>query len=101
MGPTDFKETWSGARCVLEHRDPYQADEIWAVYVAQAKTLPSDPTLARTLHSVVSLYTNLPTTLVLVIPLATLPWEFAAAIWTVVIAAGFSPRLLLHLEFGR
>jgi hypothetical protein len=89
LDPIDFKETWSGARCIIEHRDPYQADEIWAVYVAQAKSLPTDPTLARTLHSVVSIYTNLPTTLVLVIPLATLPWGIAETIWTVVIAAGF------------
>ncbi len=89
MGPSDFKETLTGARCLLEHRDPYQPDQLWAVYLAHGGGLPSDTNQARTLRLVVSYYTNLPTTLVLVAPLALLPWGQAMALWMFLIAACF------------
>ena len=89
MGPSDFKETLTGARCLLKHRDPYQPDQLWAVYLAHGGGLPSDTNQARTLRLVVSYYTNLPTTLVLVAPLALLPWGQAMALWMFLIAACF------------
>lgn len=89
LAMTDFQETWNGARCLVLHLDPYQPDQLWSVYMQQSPHLPASPVVAHTLRLIVSLMTNLPTTLVLVVPLALLPWKVAVALWMAIVSACF------------
>ena len=89
MGPTDFKEMLSGTRCLLEGGDPYRPHQLWHSYLAHGGDVPPDAKSAASLRLVVSLYTNLPTTLVLLVPLAILPWKYALAAWMAIIIACF------------
>ncbi len=89
MGPTDFKEMLSGTRCLLEGGDPYRPDQLWHSYLAHDGDVPPDAKSAANLRLVVSLYTNLPTTLALLVPFAILPWKYALAAWMAIIIACF------------
>ncbi|MFZ0338548.1 MAG: hypothetical protein WAL45_10985 [Terracidiphilus sp.] len=89
LAMTDFQETWNGARCLVLNLDPYQPDQMWSVYMQQAPHLPADPAVAHTLHLIVSLSTNLPTTLLLVAPLALLPWKLAMVLWMAILSVCF------------
>ena len=95
LAMSDFMETYSGARCLLQHQDPYQPDQLWAVYQQQPHIVPSSPILAHELQLIVSICTNLPTTLALIALFAALPWSAAQTIWTALIAASFLVGALL------
>lgn len=82
----DFKAVYYGARCVMQHRDPYQEREFLSVYRAEGGTFPSDATAARSVSQAVPICINLPSALFLVAPLALAPWRVAAAIWMMMTA---------------
>jgi hypothetical protein len=42
-GAPDFKPTYYGARCLLQHRNPYNASELESMYRADGQAIPSDP----------------------------------------------------------
>jgi hypothetical protein len=86
---SDFKEIYYGARCAIQHHDPYRESELWNVYQAETVGLPSSPSDVHSLRLIVGLNTNVPTTLILVAPLAMLPWKLAAMLWTVLLAGCF------------
>lgn len=85
----DFMIVYYGARCLVQHHDPYQVSQFWSVYKAQGGFVPSDPQILHGLRPLVAICVNLPTTLVLAIPLAVLPWKLAAAICLVLIGGSF------------
>lgn len=106
-GMTDFKQFYYASRCLIEHRDPYKARDLGAVYQAESRDIPSDPEAADWLRRNVSLCPNFPTTFLIVAPLAILPWKLAEAAWMFLtagslilaswlmwsLAAQFAPRL--------
>jgi hypothetical protein len=88
LGMIDFKEFYFGAKCLVEHHDPYQQSQLWALYKRDAGDVPS------TLGSVLvashgHLTPNFPTTFFLVAPLALMPLKFAGVIWFILSAAAF------------
>jgi hypothetical protein len=88
QGMSDFKQFYYASRCLIQHHDPYQESQLWAVYKAEVKTVPSDPQVLKWLHEIL-LCPNMPTTLLLIAPLALLPWNAAVSVWMALIAASF------------
>jgi hypothetical protein len=76
-----------GARCLLEHSDPYKQSEFLRVYQEEGGELPSDPVMSRLLLCAVPVCINLPTALFLVAPFAFLAWGPAHLLWMFLIAS--------------
>ncbi len=89
-GMTDFKAVYYGARCLIQHGDPYKATEFLRVYEAEGGKFPSDPTMSRLFRRAVPVFINLPTSLFLVAPLAMLPWGPAQALWMLLVAGSLT-----------
>lgn len=87
-GMSDFKQFYYASRCLIEHHDPYQESQLWAVYKAEAGAVPSDDASLKWLHEIL-LCPNMPTTLLFMAPLALLPWKAAVSVWMVLTAASF------------
>jgi hypothetical protein len=88
LGMIDFKEFYFGAKCLVEHHDPYQQSQLWALYKRDAGEVPS--ALGSVLVAAHGHLTpNFPTTFFLVTPLALMPTKFAGAIWFILSAAAF------------
>jgi len=79
----DFKAVYYGARCLLQHTDPYQESEMLRVYRGEGGDRALDAAPVRRL---VAVYINLPTGLILTAPFALLPWAWAHALWIALIA---------------
>src|ERR1039457_1932476 len=72
LGMIDFKEFYFGAKCLIEHHDPYQQSQLWALYKRDAGEAPS--ALGSVLVAAHGHLTpNFPTTFFLVAPLALMP----------------------------
>jgi hypothetical protein len=78
----DFKAVFYGSRCILDHKDPYKEADFLEVLQSEKGTFPSDPKASELFRRAVPLCVNLPTALVLAIPLALMPFGTAQAIWT-------------------
>ena len=88
LGMIDFKEFYFGAKCLVEHRDPYQQSQLWALYKSEEGEAPS--ALGSVLVAAHGHITpNFPTTFFLVAPLALMPIKVAGAIWFILSAAAF------------
>lgn len=77
----DFKAIYYGSRCLIQHHDPYKESEFLAEYRADSGEFPSDPGMLNLFLRAVPLCINLPTSLVLAVPLALLPWSSAHLVW--------------------
>ena len=100
LGMTDFQELYYGSRTAAQHGDPYRPAEVAAVYRAETGSLPEDSGVSHTKRLIIFIGSNLPTTLLLVAPLAALPWKIAASIWILLIAACFILACSLIWSFG-
>ncbi|MGA2909741.1 MAG: glycosyltransferase family 87 protein [Terracidiphilus sp.] len=89
-GMGDFKAVYYGARCLFDHRDPYNRSEFESVYFAEGGQLPSDPADWPMFRSAVTVLRNPPSALFVVAPLAMLPWGVTCALWTMLSAAGLA-----------
>jgi hypothetical protein len=89
-GMADFKAVYYGARCLIQHTDPYQDTELLRVYQADGWQIPTEPTMATLFRRAVLVCVNLPTTLFIIIPFAHLPLALAYALWLFLMAAGLS-----------
>lgn len=88
LGMIDFKEFYFGAKCLVEHHDPYQPSQLWALYKRDAGEVPSAlSSVVVAAHGHVT--PNFPTTFFLVAPLALMPLKVAGAIWFVLSAVAF------------
>ncbi len=85
-GASGFQAIYYGTRCLLQHHDPYRQSELEAVYRAEGGEPPAQ---SFQTHQAVTLYVNLPTTFILIAPLAMLPWNVAHAIWLALLAVAF------------
>jgi hypothetical protein len=99
-GMADFKAVYYGARCLIHHRDPYKPGELQSVYQAEGGSLPSDPFKLRMFMSGVLTCINLPIALLLVTPLALLPWGIAHLLWMILIAASFTLAAFLTWDLA-
>jgi hypothetical protein len=85
-GLADFKAVYYGARCLLQHSDPYKPNEFLRVYLAEGGGFPSDPNVSRLFNRAVPVCINLPTTLFLIAPFAMLAWGPAHVLWMLLLA---------------
>jgi hypothetical protein len=86
-GMADFKAVYYGARCLIQHSDPYKDSEFLRVYQAEGGVFPTDPVMLRLFRRAVPICINLPTSLFLIAPLAMLSWGVAHILWMVLVAA--------------
>ena len=88
LGMIDFKEFYFGAKCLVEHHDPYQPSQLWALYKSEEGETPSGlGSVVVAAHGHIT--PNFPTTFLLVAPLALLPIKIAGALWFILSAAAF------------
>ena len=97
---SDFKAVYYGARCVLQHSNPYQDGEILRMYEADGGRFPSDPTSSRSARRAILVCINLPTALFLVAPFAILSWGPAHVFWMVLMAGSLMLAAFLMWDLG-
>ncbi len=85
-GVIGFQGVYYGTRCLLSNCDPYQEDQLVRQYQSEGRTLPSDSIQRR---KAVTLYVNLPTTFLIIAPLALLSWAPAQALWIMLLVSLF------------
>jgi len=94
---SDFKGVYYGAQCALNHCDPYKEAELTRFYESRGGGGPNELTVLR---RTVTLYVNLPTGLLFMLPFAILPWGPAHFLWMAVIGFGFSLAATLMWKLG-
>lgn len=96
-GMIDFKGTFYAARCLIQHNDPYKDGAPLRAYSAEQndRTLPS-----HVLRQVLSQNIYLPTTFILIAPLAILPWGPAHLLWMILTAGSLLLAALLMWNRG-
>ena len=77
----DFKALYYASQALVHHQDPYSEATLRQFFISAPENLH----LNRTLHAV-TMCVNLPTTVVLLTPLALLPWGVAHWLWALLIA---------------
>jgi hypothetical protein len=81
----DFGAIYFGARTVIDHHDPYKADEFLQVYRQGGGHIPTDPARQHSFYRAVPVCVNLPSTLLVVSPLAYLGWGPVHLLWMVLL----------------
>ena len=81
---SDFNAIFYGARCIIHHADPYQSNEVLREFQADGGQFPSDPAIAHPYQRAILSSINLPTSLLLIAPLACLPSSAAHMLWLIV-----------------
>jgi hypothetical protein len=76
----DFKAVYYGARCLIEHHDPYNSNDLLRTLKAESAASSPNPVEAGRLEAE-TVYINLPTSLVAVAPFASLGWRAAHVLW--------------------
>ena len=77
----DFKALYYASQALVHHQDPYSEADLQRFYMSA----PENRGLSRTAHAV-TMCVNLPTTVVLLTPIALLPWGVAHWLWAYLIA---------------
>ena len=80
---TDFRAVYYGTRCLLQHHNPYDVSELESVVAAEHGERPQD---IIPQHQAITLYVNLPSTFVVLAPIAVLPFWIAQAFWLSLVA---------------
>ncbi|MGA2049293.1 MAG: glycosyltransferase family 87 protein [Terracidiphilus sp.] len=99
-GMTDFKALYSGARCLIQHADPYKESEFLRVFQADGGTIPADPMAASLFRRAVLVCVNMPSALFLMLPFAHLPLGVAYTLWMLLMAAGLGLAAFLMWTVG-
>ena len=82
----DFSAIYYGARCVMQHKDPYDANTFLREFRAEGGRFPTNSTASKVDPIIVTNCINLPTALLLTTPFAMLPWGVAQTLWIVLTA---------------
>ncbi|MGB6858633.1 MAG: glycosyltransferase family 87 protein [Terracidiphilus sp.] len=93
----DFRGQYYGARCLLQHLDPYREADLQRVFQAEHLDYGASP---EQLHRVVTLYVNLPASFLLSTPFALLPWGPAHFLWMIAIALSTILAAFLMWDLG-
>jgi hypothetical protein len=97
----DLKAVYYGARCLIRHTDPYQESEFLRVYLAEGGKIPTDHRIAEMFSRAVPVCINLPTTLLIVAPLALMAWGPAHVLWIVLVAGSLIIAAFLVWDLAR
>jgi Glycosyltransferase family 87 len=90
-----FKAVFYGARCLMRHSDPYNPAVLQHAYEADGGRYSPDPAAAFLFRRAMLVCVNLPTSMLLVAPLALLPLKMATLFWMALNAAGLLLAALL------
>jgi len=93
----DFRSVYYPARCLLQHSDPYRQSDLLRVFQAEQGDYASTP---EGLRRVAMLDVYPPTTLLLAIPFAMLPWGPAHLLWMILTATCFILAAYLMWDLG-
>jgi hypothetical protein len=96
-GWVDFRAVYYGTRCLIQHHNPYKVSELEAVYRSEGGERPSETIQAR---QAVTLFVNMPTTLLFTVPFALLPWGPAHVLWMTFTAGVLILAALLMWNLG-
>jgi hypothetical protein len=96
-GWVDFRAVYYGTRCLFQHHNPYNVSELEAVYRSEGGERPSETIQAR---QAVTLFVNMPTTLIFTAPFALLPWGPAHVLWMTFTAGVLILAALLMWNLG-
>jgi len=96
-GWVDFRAVYYGTRCLLEHHNPYNVNELEQVYRTEGGERPSETIQAR---QAVILYVNMPTAFIFIAPFAMLPWGPAHLLWVTLTAGVFTLAAFLMWDIG-
>jgi hypothetical protein len=96
-GWVDFRAVYYGTRCLIQHHNPYNVSELEAVYRSDGGERPSETIQAR---QAVTLFVNMPTTLIFTAPFALLPWGPAHVLWMTLTAGVLILAALLMWNLG-
>jgi hypothetical protein len=91
----DFKVVYYSARCLLQHGDPYNENDVLRVYNAEGRERPSEPALDR---EVKTRFFYPPTAFIITIPIAVLGFAAGKLLWTLLCAGTFILAALLMYD---
>jgi hypothetical protein len=94
----DFRIAYSTARCLAEHRDPYNQDELLQVYKENGGTLPQGGIEALRSEA---LYIYLPTIFVATVPFLVFPMPVAYVVWTALASLAFLIAAAMMWDVGK
>ncbi len=100
-GLVDFRAVYYDARCLIEHHDPYNSNELGRVYRAEDGTFPSDPVRLSIFRRGSLVCFNLPSALFLIVPFALMGWGPAHLLWMALIAGLFTLAAVLMWSQAR
>lgn len=88
----DFKVLYYSSRCLLQHGDPYNEDDVLRVYKTEGRERSTEPVLDR---EVKTRFFYPPTAFVLTVPIALLGFAAGKVLWTTLCAGTFIFAALL------
>lgn len=98
--PMDVRMLHACTRCVIDHCDPYNADDVASMYLKAGGPSPSSPGDRNTLRFE-SMYVYLPTIFIFTAPIARLPFAAFYLVWVTLVAGSFLLSALLVWDIGR
>jgi hypothetical protein len=81
----DFRAVVYGSRCLLHHCDPYNQEDLFHFYERELGSAAASHFRTHTL----TLYVNLPSTILVTAPFAIVPFWFSSLLWSTITAASF------------
>ncbi|MGA8731089.1 MAG: glycosyltransferase family 87 protein [Terracidiphilus sp.] len=93
----DLQVIYYGTRCIIQHHDPYQIDDLREIYSSEERRLP--PGSIAPPQSVIWLY-YLPTVFIVIAPLSMLPWWSAYTLWMTLLFGGVIVTSFLLWKVG-
>jgi len=93
----DFKPVYYGARCLLQHCDPYNEDQLLLLYRSESRARTTEPPW---LQRIATRLIYLPTVFTVTIPLALMSFGPAHVVWMIMTASGFILAACLILDLG-
>ena len=91
----DFKIVYFGARCVVQHRDPYNQNELLRVYLAEGGASAPGAAQGYRTQMIVASQIYLPSAAFLIAPFGLLPWPAAYTLWILLTIVGITAAAAL------
>lgn len=91
----DFKIVYFGARCLVQHHDPYNENELLRIYYAEGGERVPDAVDGYQNQMIVASQMYLPSAAFLIAPFGLLAWPDAYAIWVALTACGLTSAAAL------
>ena len=96
----DFKDVYYGERCFVQHRDPYNQNELLRVYFAEGGERPAQAVQGSRTQMIVACQMYLPSAVLLIAPFGLLPWPIAYLIWIGLTACGITAAAVLMWQIA-